>query len=101
MKAPRPIVFIILFVAAFSYDLYSQTIANPRTPAEFEEAKGVVIRWDEKEYYQIFTNVQSQGWTSYWLGRYNGTMNTQATIVREAMNEGLEVYVVDDTSHTS
>src|SRR6267378_2552699 len=71
----------------------SQTITNPRTPAEVEEVKGVVIRWDEKEYYEIFTNVRSVGWTNYWRDRYNGTITTQATLVREALNEGIEVYV--------
>src|SRR5882724_170607 len=90
---------LCLFILASSTAI-SQTIANPRTPAEFEEVRGVVIRWDEKEYYKIFTSVQSAGWTAYWTGRYNGTMYTQATIVREALNEGIDVYVIDDTSHT-
>lgn len=100
MKICEVTFLVVLVVAAISTTLYSQTITNPRTPAEFEEVKGVIVRWDEREYHQIFFNVQAQGWTTYWKNRYSGTMSTQAAIITEALNEGIDVYVTDDTSHT-
>lgn len=92
------IIAIIAF--AFSCNLYSQAITNPRTPAEFEEVKGVLVSWDESEYLTILRIVEDFGsWIPELRDRYDGEMNTQATIIREVLNEGLEVYVTDDTSH--
>jgi hypothetical protein len=90
-----------LLVALFfsASPLTSQTITNPRTPAEFEEVQGVVICWFEEQYLTIFAIAEEYGWTPLLLEQYQGLMNTQTTLVQEALNEGVEVYVLDDTSH--
>ena len=102
MKACDTIVLALLAVALLSPNLDAQGLTNPRTPAEFEEVKGVVVCWDEEQYLHIFGIVRDHGsWTVPLREQYEGLMNTQATIVREVLNEGIEAYVLDDTSHTT
>src|SRR4030066_1138044 len=82
-------------------NLYSQTITNPRSPAEFEEVQGVVVCWFEQQYLFIFWIVAEHGgWTEPLLQDYQGLMNTQRMIIQEALNEGIDVYVLDDTAQT-
>jgi hypothetical protein len=56
--------------------------------------------WDEQQYLSIFGQVEEHGsWTLPKREQYEGLMNTQATILREVLNEGIKAYVIDDTSH--
>jgi agmatine deiminase len=91
-----------LLTFLFSANNFSQTILMPRTPAEFEEMQGVLICWFENQYLSLIARAQERGsWTQPARDQYDGLMNTQAAIIQEVLNEGLEVYVIDDTSHNS
>ncbi len=99
MRNLKNLKWLLIVWLVSAYTLTSQAITNPRSPAEFEEVQGVVICWFEEQYLTIFAHVEESGWTPILLEQYQGLMNTQTTLVQEALNEGVEVYVLDDTSH--
>lgn len=102
MNACTTLSLTLIAVAPLSPNLDAQGLTNPRTPAEFEEVKGVVVCWNEEQYLHILGIVRDHGgWTVPLREDYEGLMNTQATIVREILNEGIEAYVLDDTSHAT
>lgn len=85
----KDICFLILIILAILlHTISAQSITNPRSPAEWEEVQGVLIRWNEAHY------VSDNGHPSY-----EGYRNSQKGIVEAALNEGISVFILADETN--
>lgn len=90
-----PVALLLIFSAASAYG-----ITNPRAAAEWEEVQGVAIVWDEETYIQTLEIVREHGgWTAPLRAKYDGLMGTQTGIINAGLEEGIKVYLLDDTSN--
>ncbi len=84
-----------IFSAAPAYE-----ISNPRAAAEWEKVQGVAMVWDEEDYIQTLEIVREHGgWTVPLRAKYDGLIATQTGIINAGLEEGIKVYLLDDTTN--
>jgi hypothetical protein len=88
MDLRKEIIFSFILAFLINVHIHPQTISQPRAMAEWEELQAIVIAWNDFSY--------SPGHqTPLTKATRKAEMKTLAEIARAALNEGLQVYVLD------
>jgi agmatine deiminase len=94
MKSVKYIISIIIIFLFIPFELFTQTILQPRAMAEWEELQAISIAWNDFSYSPF-----SQ--TPLTKAVRKAEMKTLAEITRAALNEGLQVYILDTLNGNS
>ncbi len=92
------ILFSLIFFIPISF-IFAQSLEKPYTTAEWDEVSGLIVHFDEEILIQILDQVSYQGWKEVTVDFYKGYLITQESIIKAAIEEEINVYVLDDISN--
>lgn len=89
----------LLLSVVWSSSVWAGPLLNPRSMAEWEELRGVIVVWYEEHYVWMLDWAEEHGWTPPMRAEYVNLMLSQSAVINAVLAESVYAYVPDDTSN--